>query len=211
MSTKPLYRHLFPALLVGLGLRLFLIWRFPFASGDTACYEELARNWLRYGVYGLFSNGHLYPTDVRMPGYPGFLVAIYFLAGVGRNTVFLAQVLLDLATCILAVRVAARLAAGTSEPIRSRIAIAALWLAVLCPFTANYAAVPLTEVPTIFLAALAILIFLLPSAYQLDLIRRGTTLLCSVRSWFLGGLVVGLGTRAHTILRLDTDLDVSLP
>jgi hypothetical protein len=60
----------------------------------------------------------------------------------------------------------ARLAAGASEPIRCRITIAALWLAVLCPFTANYTAVALTEVLAMFLTTLAILIFLLPSGYE---------------------------------------------
>jgi hypothetical protein len=194
MLPKPFYKHLVPALLAGLGLRLFLIWRFPFAAGDTPYYEQLASNWLTHGVYGLLSNGHLYPSDVRMPGYPGFLALIYSLAGVGRNAVGVAQAFVDLATCLLVVGIAAQLAAGASELVRSRITITALWLAVLCPFTANYAAVPLTEVPTIFLTTLAILIFLLPSAFQLDLIRDRNDLFRAVRSWFLGGLVVGFGT-----------------
>src|ERR1700739_3613236 len=194
MLPRPFYKHLFPALLAGLSLRFFFIWRFPFASGDTPWYEELARNWLKYGVYGFFSNGHLYATDVRMPGYPGFLAIIYSIAGTGRNAVFVVQAFIDLATCLVAVGISARLCAGASEQARSRITIATLWLAALCPFTANYAAVPLTEVLTIFLTTLAILIFLLPSAYQLDLIRESIDLLRSVRSWFLGGLVVGLGT-----------------
>jgi hypothetical protein len=80
--------------------------------------------------------------------------------------------------------------------------VAALWLAVLCPFTANYAAVPLTEVLTTFLTALAILIFLDPSSHQLDLIRSKSDLLRSVRIWFLGGLIVGLGT----LVRPETPL-----
>jgi hypothetical protein len=202
MLPKPSYKHLLPALLFGLGLRLFFIWRFPFASGDTPYYEELARNWLYHGVYGFFSNGHLHPSDVRMPGYPGFLAVIYSLAGLGRNAVFVAQAFVDLATCILTACIAARLATGASEPVRSRVTIAALWLAALCPFTANYAAVPLTEVLTTFLTTLAILIFLLPSAYELDLIRESRDLLRSVRIWFLGGLVVGLGT----LVRPETPL-----
>jgi hypothetical protein len=202
MLRKPFYKHLFPALLAGLSLRLFFIWRFPFASGDTPWYEELARNWLKYGVYGLFSNGHLYPSDVRMPGYPGFLAFIYSLGGTGRNPVLVAQAFIDLATCVLAVCIAWRLAAGASEPVRTRIAIAALWLAALCPFTANYAAVPLTEVLTIFLTTLAVLIFLHPFAYQLDLMQKRANLLRSVWTWFLGGLVVGLGT----LVRPETPL-----
>ncbi|MGA2483178.1 MAG: hypothetical protein ABSF92_08675 [Candidatus Acidiferrales bacterium] len=202
MLPRPFYKHLFPALLVGLGLRLFFVWRFPFASGDTPYYEELARNWLYHGVYGFFSNGLLYPSDARMPGYPGFLAVIYSLAGPGRNAVFVAQAFVDLATCVLTVCIAARLAAGASEPIRRRITIAALWLAVLCPFTANYAAVPLTEVLTTFLTTLAILIFLLPSAYEPGLIQERSDLLRSVRIWFLAGLVVGLGT----LVRPETPL-----
>jgi hypothetical protein len=208
MLSKPFYKHLFPALLVGLGLRLFFIWQFPFASGDTPYYEELARNWLYHGVYGFFSKGHLNPSDVRMPGYPGFLAVIYFLAGPGRVAVFVTQAFVDLATCVLASCIAARVAAGAGEPIRNRIKVGALWLTALCPFTANYAAVPLTEALTAFLTTLAILIFLLPSAYELGLIRERSDLLCSVRIWFLGGLVVGLGTlvRPETPLLLATVL-----
>jgi len=69
MFQKSFYKHLFPALLAGLLLRLFFIWRFPFYSGDTAYYEELARNWLYHGVYGFYSHGQLLPSDARAPGY----------------------------------------------------------------------------------------------------------------------------------------------
>jgi hypothetical protein len=202
MPTKPFYKQLFPALLVGLGLRLFFVWRFPFLSGDTPYYEELARNWLYHGVYGFFSYGHLVSSDVRMPGYSGFLAIIYSVAGPGRNAVLVVQAFVDLATCILAAGIAARLADRASEPIRNRITIAALWLAVLCPFTANYSAALLTEVLATFLTTLAILIFLLPSAGQLDLIRTRGDLFRSVRIWFFGGLVVGLGT----LVRPETPL-----
>jgi hypothetical protein len=74
-------------------------------------------------------------------------------------------------------------------------------LAALCPFTANYAAVPLTKVLTIFLTTFAVLIFLHPSAYQLDLIPKRANLLRSVPTWFLGGLVVGLGTLVHSFVQ----------
>jgi hypothetical protein len=42
MLPKPFYKHLLLALLVGMGLRLSLVGRFPFASGDRPYYEELA-------------------------------------------------------------------------------------------------------------------------------------------------------------------------
>jgi hypothetical protein len=115
-----------------------------------------------------------------MPGYPGFLAFIYSLGGTGRNPVLVAQAFIDLATCVLAVCIAWRLAAGASEPVRTRIAIAALWLAALCPFTANYAAVPLTEVLTIFLTTLAVLIFLHPLPINSISYQKGPT--CSVLS-----------------------------
>jgi hypothetical protein len=200
--SKSFYKHLFPALLAGLALRFFFVWRFPFPSGDTPYYEELARNWLYHGVYGFYSHGHLVASDVRMPGYPGFLAIIYCLAGPGRKAVLVAQAFLDLATCILTACIAGRLAAGTGESIRSRITIAALWLAVLCPFTANYSAALLTEVLATFLTTLAVLLFLLPSAVQIDLIRARADLLRSVWVWFLGGVVVGLGT----LVRPETPL-----
>src|SRR5882672_10656325 len=110
MFTKAFVKHLAPALLAGLGLRLFFIWHFPFYSGDTPYYEELARNWLYHGVYGFYSHGQLLPSDARMPGYPAFLTIIYFWAGPGRKAVMLVQAFVDLAACVLAAGIAVRLA-----------------------------------------------------------------------------------------------------
>jgi hypothetical protein len=202
MFPKPFYKHLAPALLAGLGLRLFFILRFPFYSGDTRYYEELAQNWLYHGVYGLYSHGQLVPSDLRAPGYPAFLAFIYFLAGPGRKAVMLAQALVDLVTCVLTACLALRLACDAPEFDRNRIAVAALWLSALCPFTANYAAVPLTEVLSTFLTTLAILIFLSPASYTTDHLSSKQDLLRSVRTWFLAGLVVGLGT----LVRPETPL-----
>src|SRR6266481_7187693 len=123
-TRRTFAKHLAPALLAGLALRLFFIWRFPFYSGDTAYYEELARNWLYHGVYGFYSYGQLLPSDARAPGYPAFLAAVCFLAGIGRKAVMLAQALLDLATCVLAAGIASRLAADAPEATRKGVAIA---------------------------------------------------------------------------------------
>src|SRR5437660_1200911 len=202
MFPKPFYKHLLPALLAGLGLRLFFIWRFPFYSGDTAYYEELARNWLYHHVYGFYSHGQLLPSDERAPGYPAFLAAIYFLAGPGRKAVMLAQAFLDLATCVLAAGIAGRLAQGTSESARSRIMIVALWMTALCPFTANYAAVPLTEVLATFFTTLALLLFLSPRGLALEQISSDREIFRAVKIWLAGGIVVGLGT----LVRPETPL-----
>jgi hypothetical protein len=202
MFPKTFYKHLAPALLAGLALRLFFIWRFPFYSGDTAYYEELARNWLYHGIYGFYTHGQLLPSDARGPGYPAFLAAIYFLAGTGRQAVMLVQAFVDLATCVLAADIAARLAGGATEIARGRVSVAALWLAALCPFTANYAAVPLTEVLATFFTTLALLIFLAPARMEVDRIAANRDLLRAVKIWFAGGLVVGLGT----LVRPETPL-----
>jgi hypothetical protein len=202
MFPKPFFKHLLPALLIGLALRLFFLWRFPFYSGDTAYYEELARNWLYHGVYGFHSHGRLLASDARAPGYPAFLAGIYFLAGTGRKAVMVAQGILDLATCILAAGAASRLATDAPDAVRGRVAAAALWLTALCPFTANYTAVPLTEVLATFLTTLALLIFLSPGGMATDSISSNGDLLRSVKIWFAGGLAVGLGT----LVRPETPL-----
>lgn len=202
MFSKNLYKHLVPALLSGLGLRLFFILHFPFNSGDTAYYEELARNWLYHGVYGFYSHGQLLPSDARAAGYPAFLACIYFFAGTGRQTVMLAQAFLDLITCVLAAGIASRLAAGASDRGRGRIAAAALWLTALCPFTANYAAVPLTEVLATFFTTLALLIFLSPAGMEIDRIASNRDLLRALKIWLPAGFVVGLGT----LVRPETPL-----
>jgi hypothetical protein len=50
--------HVAGAAAAGLAVRLYFILRFPFrASGDTFFYEQLARNWLDHGVYGLYIAG----------------------------------------------------------------------------------------------------------------------------------------------------------
>jgi hypothetical protein len=202
MFPKSLYKHLLPAFVAGLGLRVYFIWRFPFYSGDTGYYEELARNWLYHGVYGIYAHGQLFASDMRAPGYPAFLAMVYSVAGAGRTAVMVAQAFVDLLTCLLAAGIAARLAANASEEDRGRVAALALWLAVLCPFTANYAAVPLTEVLATFFTTLAIFVLLSPAAIRIDLLLSKSDLLRAVRVWFFAGLVVGIGT----LVRPETPL-----
>jgi len=189
------------AALAGLGLRVFFVLRYPVTdSGDAPFYIELAWNWLKKGVYGFEIAGHLTPVDMRVPGYPAFLASVFAVAGNSARAVMLTQAVLDLATCFLIALIAARLAPEAS---RQRVAIAGLWLAALCPFTANYAAVMLTETLVIFLTALTILILLeteLGAAKGASAGRwvenRG------MRQWFLAGVVAGFGT----LVRPETPL-----
>ena len=189
------------AALSGLALRLFLVLKFPSTgSGDAPFYIELARNWLKNGVYGAVVNGQLMPLDSRAPGYPAFLAAVFAVAGNSQRAVMVAQAVLDLGACFLIALIAARLA---PEAARRRVALAGLWLAALCPFTANYAAVVLTEMLVTFLTALAILLLLqayrgASEAEASGQLGRGRAL----SPWFLGGVVAGFGA----LVRPETPL-----
>jgi 4-amino-4-deoxy-L-arabinose transferase-like glycosyltransferase len=189
------------AVLAGLGLRVFFVLKFPVTdSGDAPFYIELAWTWLKHGVYGFPVNGQLTPVDMRVPGYPAFLATVFAFAGNSPRAVMLAQAVLDLATCFLIALIAARLAPEIS---RRRVTLAALWLAALCPFTANYAAVALTETLTIFLTTLAILILLETDlGGKISVFRDGRLTNWLLNPWFLAGLVVGFGT----LVRPETPL-----
>ncbi len=143
------------ALALGLAFRLWFIWAYGHISPDSLMYGDIAQNLLHHHVYGLTRTVDdatlIRPTLIRLPGYPLFLATIFAIFGAGKYTaVMLLQAPLDLATCLLAAATARRLFATNAA------FTAALWLGALCPFMANYVALPLTEVPTLFSIALAI-------------------------------------------------------
>src|SRR5271167_3918936 len=191
------------AVCAGLALRVYLVLKFPVTdTGDAPFYIELAWNWLKNGVYGFAVHGQLTPVDMRVPGYPAFLAAVFAVAGQSPRAAMLAQVVVDLATCFVIALIAARIAAEAS---RRRVALAGLWLAALCPFTANYTAVILTETVVIFFTALAILILLQTETGTMDINAAGTAARSGgilTNPWILGGLMVGFGT----LVRPETPL-----
>ena len=185
------------AVCAGLALRVYLVLKFPVTdTGDAPFYIELAWNWLKNGVYGFAVHGQLTPVDMRVPGYPAFLAAVFAVAGQSPRAAMLAQVVVDLATCFVIALIAARLAPESS---RRRVTLAGLWLAALCPFTANYTAVVLTETLVIFLTALGILVLLQTDVGGVQ-VGRATSFLAN--PWLLAGLVVGFGT----LVRPETPL-----
>src|SRR5271170_3779511 len=93
--------HLALALLVGLGLRLFFALYLPATDSDSELYEELGRNMVDCHVYAFDSGNGLVSTDVRMPGYPLFLGALYVFFGTSERAILVAQAVVDLATCVL--------------------------------------------------------------------------------------------------------------
>jgi len=195
--------HVTAAMVAGLLLRLFFVAHFPFFAGDTKFYEELARNWLSHGVYGIYVGGQIIPVDMRMPGYPAFLAGVYAVLGQTRERVMVAQAIVDLGTCVLIGLIAAWLVPATA---RRRAMIAAVWIAALCPFTADFSAVMLTEVLATFLTTLTVLILVRTLADGSIDVPLGTlarkALLLQVGWWLLVGFVAGLGT----LVRPETPL-----
>lgn len=125
--------------LAALALRLFFVFRYPHIAGDTWVYGDIAKNWLDHGIFGLTDNGEIRPTLIRLPGYPGFLAAMFAIFGREHYTaVMIAQALIDTNTCLV-------IAALALELTSARAAKAAYLLAALCPFTASYVAAPLSE------------------------------------------------------------------
>lgn len=137
------------ALLLGTLLRLVFILQSPRIAGDTLIYGDIAKNWMHHGVYGFAESATgVEPTLIRLPGYPLFLAACFRIFGDDRYpAVMLVQCAIDLGTCVLL----ADLARRVFNPRAGRMV---LWLAALCPFTANYVAAPLTE--TLTLACIAV-------------------------------------------------------
>ena len=158
---KRVLSHPLIALSLGLWLRLFFLFKYPASSGDIPLYDEIATNWLKHGLYGMNLNGVLTPVDVRMPGYPAFLALMYKLTGhtgeAAQLPIMLAQAVIDLLGCIAIGAITVWLVKTASGAGDSRPAFrAGIWIAALCPITANYSAVLLTESLAICASAISI-------------------------------------------------------
>lgn len=203
------------ALLAGACLRLLFVLKFPASAGDTVIYDQLATNWLKHGMYAMDIAGQPVSVDIRMPGYPTFLALVYATVGqtgeAARRAVMLWQVVVDLFACVVIAILAASLAKHFFPSAnRRRVFLAGLWLAALCPFTANYTAVALTETWTIFFTALAtlLLVQVIARASRSPAESAPPSGYSDRRLAALAGFAVGLGTlfRPETPLLLATAL-----
>ncbi len=128
------------AIALGAALRLWFITHIFTLAGDTLLYGDIAQSWLQHGIYGFAqAEGDPLPTLIRLPGYPLFLLLCFRVFGPAHfHAVVYLQAVLDLLACVL-------LAALVRRIFGNRSALVALFSAALCPFTASYAAIPLTE------------------------------------------------------------------
>jgi hypothetical protein len=192
---------IFP-LVLGAALRLLFALRYPAESGDTVLYDELATNWLKRGQYAMDISGQLTSVHIRMPGYPAFLAVIYAITGhtgaTAHRAVLVSQVFVELFNCLLIGALATLLALLLTEKANLRRAfLIGLWLAAVCPFTANYVSVILTEVWAVLFTALAMLFFVAVIAGVSGVSSLGRWSLGGRNYWWaaaLSGFAVGLGT-----------------
>lgn len=133
-----------------LCLRLLTVYKLGMVAGDSLVYDDIAKNLLNHGSYALTTSEGIQPTLVRLPGYPFFLALVFAVFGQDHfRAVMLVQAVIDIGTCVLVCDMARR----TISEAAARIAFL---LAALCPFIANYAATPLTEVTSIFFLTLSL-------------------------------------------------------
>jgi len=194
---------LFP-LAVGICLRLLFVLKFPANSGDTVLYEQMATNWLKHHVYAMEVHGAVIPVDLRMPGYPAYLAAVYWLTGktgdVAHLFVMLGQIAVDVIGCAFIVWLAGLLLVlGDPSARQGPVLRTAWWLAMLCPFTANYNAAVLTEIFAIALTAIAFVLLVGLTGAAHDVLHppklRPWEWPNAIGPWaVLAGLVVGVGT-----------------
>jgi len=209
---KRVLSHPLVAIAFGLGLRLFFILKFPATAGDSALYEELASNWAKHAAYAVSVNGLPTPVDVRMPGYSAFLALIYAVTGregdAARLPAMFVQAAADLLFCVVIAAIAARLARIAAGQANSKHAsVVALWLAVICPFTADYAAVLLTESFTTCLTAISIYLFICLAESSSDIFWPVDRLKASWdKSPEYWAALFGLAVGATTLFRPESPL-----
>ena len=176
------------AILSGIGLRLLFVFRFPAITPDGRLYLSIAETWARFRVYGTDPTS---PSSLRMPGYPAFLAGVHLVFGSIRpTTVYLIQAGIDLATCVVVGLLGATL-------FGRRVGRVAFVLALLCPFTANYVSLLLTETLAIFTTAVALLI--------------GFLALARLRQGLPVGYLVGTGAAIGAGILIRPDGGILLP
>ena len=145
------------AMVAGAALRLWMLHKFFEVNGDSlSCMAALQGTCCEHGRYALTDqSGVLHSTLIRLPGYPLFLAACFRLFGMENYwSASCIQILLELMGCVLlALFACAGQPRRIQDGCRPKLT---LWLAALCPFTAVYAAQPLTEALSLFCIALAL-------------------------------------------------------
>jgi hypothetical protein len=202
------------ALAAGVALRFWFVAKFFEVSVDARLYAGLAKNLLLHGQYAITDgSGVLHPTLIRLPGYPLFLAACFQFFGLDKFfSAVVVQIFCELTGCLMLALTARRICpAGWPESLRSRIFHATLWLGALCPFTASYAASPLTESLTLFCITVALWLMARFQDRQTWASALGFTLAITYAALLRpDGALVGVAFAAPIVLALVTGHTLSL-
>ena len=137
----------------GLMLRLYFVRRHAHVEGDSLIYGDLATNMLQTPHLRVTEAARIRPTLIRLPGYPLFLAACFAVFGVANyvECALGSDGARSASACLLTWPTAD---AAERVPWKARGDLS-VWLAALCPFTANYVAAPFTESLAVGCAAVA--------------------------------------------------------
>jgi 4-amino-4-deoxy-L-arabinose transferase-like glycosyltransferase len=165
-------------LLLALGVRIFFVWTArPIVNDALTRYIGTAINVLDGHGFSVDRQPPYRPSESVVPLYPLFIAAHYAVFGRHAVVVRVAQVLLDLFTCLLTAFVSFRLAPAR---LKTGAAISTLILyGIFSWFTAIWTSYLLTETLAIFLTMLVI-------ALGIRAMDDGR------RFWFYAGLACGL-------------------
>jgi len=179
-SQKTIIILLLAIFLLGLGLRVYFVTRYPHPEviKDAALYDTLARNVV--SGYGL-SGG---PPEIYsfFFGYPLFLAPLYFVFGYSLQVVYLAQAVLGSLLSLVVFGIAYE-SFSRNKFISS---IAALLVALFPPFI-EYTGHLMTETVATFTLGLFVYLFILA-------LRSATT-----RFVFLSGMAFGLAAMSRDL------------
>ena len=105
-------------LAAGLVLRLWMLKSLFQVNGDMLIYGDLAKNLLLHGSFALtLPSGAMYPTLIRLPGYPLFLAACFRVFGMENYfAAACVQIALELLGCLLLADFVRRIAPAPGEP-----------------------------------------------------------------------------------------------
>jgi 4-amino-4-deoxy-L-arabinose transferase-like glycosyltransferase len=143
--------------LLALALRLPFSLFFPWSSGDSRGYQQIALNLIAGHGFSWSTSPPFEPNLYRTPVYPLFLAGVYSIFGPGARAVYLLQAAIGSVVCCLTYVIARQFWNGHTAVVAALLCCSDL-------FAAHYVGNILTE--TLFTLLMSCAVFLLVRAYE---------------------------------------------
>lgn len=124
----------------------------PVFGPDSEGYYQAAKNFLEYGQFSLSEREPLLPMSFRTPGYPFFVVLIWYIFGNVQVLIFI-QFIISAISAVFIYRLARKL-------LTDKLAIVVSVVAFLEPSVAYYSGLLLSETLFTFFLVFAVYIFI---------------------------------------------------